>query len=65
MAIALERILCPTDFSEFADFAIQHASTLAKAFDAHLVALHVVPQTLMHPELFPYLDKTRPSRRKK
>jgi nucleotide-binding universal stress UspA family protein len=37
----LERILCPTDFSEFSKQALAHAVRLARWFDARLTVLHV------------------------
>ncbi len=37
------RIVCPTDFSPTAERAIELATQMAKAFDAELVLLHVVP----------------------
>lgn len=57
VSIRIRRILCPTDFSEFAVHAIHHAAAVARAWGADLVTLHVMPQTLMHPELLPDFDK--------
>lgn len=50
-------ILCPTDFSEFSRYAIEHAVAIAAVFRASVTVYHVVPQTLMHPELFPYVKE--------
>lgn len=55
--LRIVRILCPTDFSDFSRNALEHALALASAFGASVTALHVMPQTLMHPELFPYLKE--------
>lgn len=38
------RIVCPTDFSQAAKRAVDHAATLAAAFRAELVLLHVIPE---------------------
>jgi universal stress protein A len=51
----IARILCPTDFSDFSRNALEHSLAIASAYGAAVTALHVMPQTLMHPELFPYL----------
>jgi nucleotide-binding universal stress UspA family protein len=42
--IEIRRILCPTDFSEFADRALHQAVPLALWYEASLTALHVVPE---------------------
>ena len=42
MAIRLERILFPTDFSESSDHAFQYALSLARQFKARLDLVHVV-----------------------
>jgi nucleotide-binding universal stress UspA family protein len=39
--IAIQRILCPTDCSEPARQAVQHADRIARWFDAELLLLHV------------------------
>jgi nucleotide-binding universal stress UspA family protein len=44
MAIEIKRILVPTDFSTYADYAMRHAADLAKDFGAELLLLHVVPE---------------------
>ena len=38
------RILCPTDFSSTSSKAAAHAMTMARAFHAELVLVHVVPE---------------------
>lgn len=40
--IKLQRILCPTDFSEFSHKSIHYGCELAKAFDAELHLLHAL-----------------------
>ena len=40
---APQQILVPTDFSQYADKALQEGLFLAKQFNAHLHLLHVVP----------------------
>jgi nucleotide-binding universal stress UspA family protein len=39
----IERIICPTDFSEFSAQALRHAIALARVFKARLKVVHVVP----------------------
>jgi nucleotide-binding universal stress UspA family protein len=41
MEISITRILCPTDFSESADYALDYALCIAKRHHAHLEILHV------------------------
>jgi nucleotide-binding universal stress UspA family protein len=41
--VAIKRILCPIDFSEFSQHAVVRAAAIAKAHDASITALHVVP----------------------
>jgi nucleotide-binding universal stress UspA family protein len=38
----LERILCPSDFSDFSVRAVEYAAALAKRFEARLSVLHVL-----------------------
>lgn len=40
--IKLQRILCPTDFSEFSQKSIRYGCELAKTFQAELHLLHVI-----------------------
>ncbi len=44
--VHIERILCPTDFSEFSGLALRHALALTRKFGARLKVLHVVPQVI-------------------
>ncbi|AMV24374.1 Universal stress protein F [Gemmata sp. SH-PL17] len=45
--ITIRRILVPTDFSECATPAVRYAAELADRFEAELVLLHVVPDTVL------------------
>ncbi|VTR92267.1 universal stress protein : Universal stress protein OS=Singulisphaera acidiphila (strain ATCC BAA-1392 / DSM 18658 / VKM B-2454 / MOB10) GN=Sinac_5019 PE=3 SV=1: Usp [Gemmata massiliana] len=45
--ITIRRILVPTDFSECATPAVRYAAELADKFEAELVLLHVVPDTVL------------------
>jgi nucleotide-binding universal stress UspA family protein len=48
--LKIERILCPTDFSEFSGRAYDYAQSLAKHYDAKLFLEHVVqPLTSAYP----------------
>ena len=55
--IEVKRILCPTDFSEFSDWAIELALPMARWFKSEISVIHVVPRVLMHPEYFPYMQE--------
>ena len=52
--IEIHRILCPTDFSEFAKRALHQAVPLARWYGASLTALHVVPAAVPVDGMFPY-----------
>ncbi len=41
--VEFRRILCPIDFSDYSQHAIDYAVTLARWYDARLVAVHSVP----------------------
>jgi nucleotide-binding universal stress UspA family protein len=51
------KILCAVDFSDCSCIAARHAIGLARGYRSELTALHVMPHTLTHPDLFPYLDQ--------
>ena len=42
LKLDVKRILIPTDFSETADLALEHASNLAGLTEAEIILLHVV-----------------------
>lgn len=44
MAFEIKKILVPTDFSKYSDYALQYAASLARDFGAELFLLHVVPE---------------------
>jgi nucleotide-binding universal stress UspA family protein len=46
--VAIQRILCPTDFSEFAGHAFAQAVGLARPHRAEVKALYVVPEARSH-----------------
>jgi nucleotide-binding universal stress UspA family protein len=48
--VAIRRILCPTDFSEFSTGALQQAIALGRRYRAEITCLHVIP-TLMPPSV--------------
>ena len=47
-----KRLLCPVDFSEPSDVALDVASKLARTNDAKLFIVHVEENTAVHPGLF-------------
>ncbi len=55
--IEVRKILCPTDFSEFSDWALELALPMARWFKSEISVMHVVPRVLMHPEYFPYMQE--------
>jgi nucleotide-binding universal stress UspA family protein len=44
--VTIDRILCPTDFSELSGLALERAVRLGRWFEARVTALHVVPRIL-------------------
>ena len=56
--IEIQRILCPTDFSEFARRALSQAVPIARWYDASLTALHVVPPIMPVEGMLPYATAT-------
>lgn len=55
--IEIRKILCPTDFSDFSERALEHALVLAKWYGGEVSVLHVIPKVLMPPEAYPYLSE--------
>lgn len=53
--LRLQRILCPVDFSESSQRALDLALALAKRHGSQLAAMHVVPRALGDPATYPYL----------
>ncbi|MBN1397919.1 MAG: universal stress protein [Bacteroidetes bacterium] len=47
----ISTILCPTDFSEYANYAIPYAVSIARRHKAKIIFLHIVDLTVQHPEL--------------
>jgi len=43
----IRSILCPTDFSEFSDRALEHAATLARWYGAELTIVHSYPYVVI------------------
>jgi nucleotide-binding universal stress UspA family protein len=60
--IDIRRILCPIDFSDASRHALDHAVAIAKWYDAHLTALHVIHPVLLvePPILFAEFPKDAP-----
>ena len=55
--VEIRKILCPTDFSNFSERALEHALALAKWYGSEISVLHVIPRVLMPPEAYPYLSE--------
>jgi nucleotide-binding universal stress UspA family protein len=47
----IKTILCPTDFSEYANYAIPYAVSIARRHKAKIILLHTVDLMVQHPEL--------------
>jgi nucleotide-binding universal stress UspA family protein len=47
----IQTILCPTDFSEYANYAIPYAISIARRHQAKIILLHIVDLTVQQPEL--------------
>jgi len=43
--VAIQHILVPTDFSEYADYALDYAIALAQKLQARLTVLHIIDTT--------------------
>ena len=52
-----QKILCPVDFSESSDRALDYALALAKRHGGQVSVMHVLPTVLADPELYPYLTE--------
>src|SRR5215510_5085679 len=52
--IEIKKILMPTDFSEYSQFALKYAVTLAKGFEAKLYVMHVCEHSVtgVGPEVY-------------
>jgi nucleotide-binding universal stress UspA family protein len=46
----IKTILCPTDFSEYGNYALPYAISLARSFKAKLLLLHVTELNVSNPE---------------
>ena len=57
--IVFDRVLCPTDFSEFSSVAVEYAGALAAAYGGQLRVLHVITP---FPVTAPFLDVPGESR---
>jgi nucleotide-binding universal stress UspA family protein len=51
------KILCPVDFSESSDRALDYALALGKRYATSVSVMHVLPTVLADPDLYPYLTE--------
>ncbi len=69
--MTIHRLLCPTDFSEVSDHALQQAAALARWYEARLTVLHVRHTVTPHPDMpaggpmAPWLETETEALRKK
>lgn len=54
--VSLRHILCPVDFSENSDLALDYALALAHQHSARVSVVHVLPAVLADPDVYPYLN---------
>jgi nucleotide-binding universal stress UspA family protein len=47
----IRTILCPTDFSEYANYALPYATSIARRTNARIILLHTTDLLVQHPEL--------------
>jgi nucleotide-binding universal stress UspA family protein len=47
----IKTILCPTDFSEYSNYAIPYALSIARRHQAKIILLHTADLMVQHPEL--------------
>ncbi len=52
-----EKILCPVDFSEASDRALEYALALGKRHGGSVSVMHVLPTVLAGPDVYPYLSE--------
>jgi nucleotide-binding universal stress UspA family protein len=52
-----QTILCPVDFSESSDRALDYALAVARRHEGRVSVMHVLPTVLADPELYPYLSE--------
>jgi len=59
--IRIKNILVPTDFSDFSRYALDYAITIAQAFKANIILIHVTPEKEMDSirQISPYLEPGR------
>jgi nucleotide-binding universal stress UspA family protein len=53
--MSFEKILCPVDFSECSERALDYSLALARERGAQVSVLHVLPEHLADPGVYPYL----------
>ncbi len=49
--LKISTILCPTDFSEYANYAIPYATSIARRYKAKVILVHTTDLMVQHPEL--------------
>ena len=59
--IRIKNILVPTDFSDFSKYALDYAITMAQAFKANIILIHVTPEKELDSirQISPYLEPGR------
>ena len=59
--VRIKNILVPTDFSDFSKYALDYAITIAQAFKANIILIHVTPEKEIDSirQTSPYLEPGR------
>jgi nucleotide-binding universal stress UspA family protein len=52
-----QKILCPVDFSDSSDRALDYALAMGKRYGSRVSVMHVLPTVLAGPDLYPYLTE--------
>ncbi len=59
---SIDTVLCPVDFSKNSELALDYALSLAAQHSARVSVMHVLPDVLADPDVYPYLsDPVLPS----
>lgn len=59
---SFDNVLCPVDFSQNSELALDYALALAAQHSARVCVMHVLPDVLADPDVYPYLsDPVLPS----
>lgn len=55
--VSFDNVLCPVDFSKNSELALDYALSLAVQHSARVCVMHVLPDVLADPDVYPYLSE--------